>query len=473
MRPTARFWTVAAVGGALGLWGIVLDAPSLLLGGAAVGGWLLATQYRFLRDVEAALSGLTVDLGVDETPILAEEETQVRLEARLAETTPVALRVSAPTPTGVGDELPPLALDERHEVAVADLSWPVAGTFEFDAPRVTATDRHGLFTQTVAHGSSPSVVVEPRAPREIHVGRGGDETVTGFGDHDTGRTGSGLKPADVRAYVPGDTVRQIDWKATARLAEPHVREYEVETDRETRLFLDHRASMGEGPGGRTKLDYLRQVALAFVADAGRLSDSLGCYTVGGGGLTDVSDPSTADDHLAAIQRRLLSLAPTAADARPDRAYSPAAARRRADRLAADGSRFATILRPYFQHQDPYVEQFDSEPLFTAVRRHQTTAETLGVTVLLTDDARRAELRETVRLARRTGGQVLVFLAPTVLYRPGGLGDLADAYDEYVEFEEFRRSLDALDRVTAYEVGPRDRLTAVLDAGRADARRGSA
>jgi len=37
----------------------------------------------------------------------------------------------------------------------------------------------------------------------------------------------------------------IDWKSTARLGEPYVRETEGETDRHTALLVDHRAHTGE------------------------------------------------------------------------------------------------------------------------------------------------------------------------------------------------------------------------------------
>jgi len=89
-------------------------------------------------------------------------------------------------------------------------------------------------------------------------------------------------------------------------------------------------------------------------------------------------------------------------------------------------------------------------------------------VILTDDERETEVREAVKLARRIGtgdGGVLVFLAPTSLYEPGSLADLDAAYDRYADFERFRRSLAAIDGVSAYEVGPADRLDAVLASGR--------
>jgi len=67
----------------------------------------------------------------------------------------------------------------------------------------------------------------------------------------------------------------------------------------------------------------------------------------------------------------------------------------------------------------------------------------------------------VKAARRNGAQVLVFLAPSVLYETGGLDSVDRAYDSYLDFERFRRSLDRFERASAFEVAPGDRLRAVL------------
>jgi hypothetical protein len=87
------------------------------------------------------------------------------------------------------------------------------------------------------------------------------------------------------------------------------------------------------------------------------------------------------------------------------------------------------------------------------------------TVILTDDSRPERLREAITVARRGGNRVLVFLAPSVLFESGGLADLEAAYDRYVDFEELRRDLAGLPGVSAFEVGPGDRLDAVLATGR--------
>ncbi len=55
--------------------------------------------------------------------------------------------------------------------------------------------------------------------------------------------GRGLNFEEMRSYVPGDDVRTIDWKVTARTGRPHVRVYTEERDRPVLLVVDQRLSM--------------------------------------------------------------------------------------------------------------------------------------------------------------------------------------------------------------------------------------
>ncbi|MGY4480542.1 DUF58 domain-containing protein [Bradyrhizobium sp. USDA 3364] len=55
--------------------------------------------------------------------------------------------------------------------------------------------------------------------------------------------GRGLNFEEIRDYRPGDDVRGIDWKVTARLQKPHVRIFNEERDRQALLVVDQRLSM--------------------------------------------------------------------------------------------------------------------------------------------------------------------------------------------------------------------------------------
>jgi len=55
--------------------------------------------------------------------------------------------------------------------------------------------------------------------------------------------GRGLNFEEIRDYRPGDDVRSIDWKVTARLQKPHIRVFNEERDRQALLVVDQRLPM--------------------------------------------------------------------------------------------------------------------------------------------------------------------------------------------------------------------------------------
>ncbi len=63
------------------------------------------------------------------------------------------------------------------------------------------------------------------------------------GHHASRLRGRGLNFEEMRDYLPGDDVRAIDWKVTARTGEPHVRVYTEDRDRPALLLVDQRMSM--------------------------------------------------------------------------------------------------------------------------------------------------------------------------------------------------------------------------------------
>lgn len=480
MHPTRRSWAVAGLVAAVAALAVAVARP-LLLGGAAIAGaWFLARQAAFLAALEDAADGLAIEQSPTRLGVRTTASTPVTLAARLGDPSDLELSVRAGLPTAAEAE-DPLEVDlepgETGAEATTDIAWPTAGRHRFGPATLSATD--GWFHESVPVGSGPTVTAEPPGPRDVHVGEGGDQLAIAYGEHEAGRQGSGLEPAELREYVPGDTADNIDWKATARLSSPHVREYEAETERRTLLVADHRGALSTGRPGERKLDYLREVALATTAAARELGDPLGLLAVGDAGLTGRLEPASNPRHYVSIRRRLLDLEPTEPEVVPAAASDPSApdgtaggatALRRTIADLEGGDEFAERLRPFYTAQQGYRERFDDDPLYGAVRTARGRHTERVWTVILTDDSAPDELRETVALAREDG-EVLVLLAPTVLYEPGGLADVEAAYDRYVAFEEFRRELAGMDRVRALEVGPGDRLSTVLSVGRSRRSRG--
>ncbi len=63
------------------------------------------------------------------------------------------------------------------------------------------------------------------------------------GEWKTRHRGRGIDFEEVRLYQPGDDVRSIDWRVTARSQQPHTRVYREERERPVMLAADMRSSM--------------------------------------------------------------------------------------------------------------------------------------------------------------------------------------------------------------------------------------
>ncbi|WP_227379416.1 DUF58 domain-containing protein [Haladaptatus halobius] len=453
--------------------GAVVLAKPLLLGGAVgIFAWLLARQYLFVRIARETAENLSVAQSLERETVSRGEEVDVVLAAELPDAAAVRLDVEVNPPVAATgsdstEHGATILTGDRAVTTTYSVTMPIAGTFEFVAPTVTVTDRANLFRTAVTAGEARTITVDARAPEDLHVGIGGERVAGEYGDHKTSGRGIGIDPEEIREYIPGDSLRRIDWKATARLAHPHVREFEPQIDLRTAILIDHGASMTTGTEGRTKLDYARQVAISLVSYAFSKREPLGLYAVDESGLTAKHSPSANRSHYVTVRRWLYGLDPSVAStpASPSSPVrrSPGRAQRTVGRLNADDSPFGTRLRPFFGESGSYRRRVETGSLYDVTRTELVRLRGTVVTVLLTDDTNRNEVIETVKLARRRNDAVLVFLTPSVFFEETGLTDVENTYDRYVNFESFRRELAGLNGVQAFEVGPRDELERLLEA----------
>jgi len=472
MRPTRRWWSITAVGAVLLAISLVGDRFVPLVGASVLGAYCLVTAARAVSTIATAHDSLSVD--VDATPdrVPAGSETTVTVTATLDAPVdhPVTVDYTFPASVDAAPQSLTIASGERRAHATCAPAFPVAGRFSFPALTVTYESPDGLFTQRVPLDGQVSVTAEAQGTGDIHVGAGGDARGT-FGSHRGDSRGTrGDDFADLREYQPSDSVRRIDWKTTARLDTPHVREYEAEREQLTRLVIDARSTLAEGDSARTKLDYLREVALSILRSAERTGDPIALTVVDDRGVKTVTDATSTVNHYRRLRETLLALGGDR-QTRQQRAVaaetSPADAQTASTRLAGRSGPLTTFeltLIPYFSRTGSYVDQLSSDPLFAAVRRHVTEVSSGTWTVILTDDTERGRVVETVKLAARGSRYATAFVTPSVLFEPRGLSDLETAHERLVDFEEFRRRLDRIPRANAYEVAPDGRLRAVLAQG---------
>ncbi len=125
------------------------------------------------------------------------------------------------------------------------------------------------------------------------------------GEYRSAFRGRGLEFADVRPYAPGDDVRSIDWKATARLRAPYVRRYVEEREQTVLLLVDVSASTAFGRPGRSVRDVGLELAATLGLAAARSNDQVGAAAFSDQIEYGVA-PSARPQHVQRIIRDLLT-----------------------------------------------------------------------------------------------------------------------------------------------------------------------
>lgn len=92
--------------------------------------------------------------------------------------------------------------------------------------------------------------------------------------------GRGVEFEDVRPYVPGDEVRDIDWNVTARLGTPYVKRFVEERELTVMLAVDVSRSMRFGTAGPEKRELAAELCAVLGFAAIRNNDRVGLALVG-------------------------------------------------------------------------------------------------------------------------------------------------------------------------------------------------
>lgn len=87
--------------------------------------------------------------------------------------------------------------------------------------------------------------------------------------------GRGMEFDEARLYMPGDDVRMLDWRLTARTGKPHTKLYREERERPVLISVDYRASMFFATRGVFKSVLAARIASLIGWNAHHHSDRIG------------------------------------------------------------------------------------------------------------------------------------------------------------------------------------------------------
>ena len=124
-----------------------------------------------------------------------------------------------------------------------------------------ARDRLGLFVWEGVFGERHPLKVYPRPEHLLDLLKPSETQV--FAGNEVSRTkGDGIEFADIRPFVPGDRVRRINWRASARRGDLVVNEMHPERNTDVVLFIDSFSEARERAEGTLDLTVRAAAALA-------------------------------------------------------------------------------------------------------------------------------------------------------------------------------------------------------------------
>ena len=97
--------------------------------------------------------------------------------------------------------------------------------------------------------------------------------------------GTGGTFSQYRNYLPGDDLRQLDWKLLARTERYYIKQAETERNITVQLMVDASRSMLHDCGGYTKLEFAGYLAAALALLAHRQGDKVGLSVFNGDAAT--------------------------------------------------------------------------------------------------------------------------------------------------------------------------------------------
>jgi uncharacterized protein (DUF58 family) len=89
--------------------------------------------------------------------------------------------------------------------------------------------------------------------------------------------GRGVDFVESRSYLPGDDIRNMDWRVTARTGKPHTKIFQEERERPVLVVLDASPSLYFGTRTRLKSVAAGQLAAAVAWAAVRRGDRIGAF----------------------------------------------------------------------------------------------------------------------------------------------------------------------------------------------------
>jgi uncharacterized protein (DUF58 family) len=152
------------------------------------------------------------------------------------------------------------------------------GAFAIGPLLLRSRDRLGFHSWEAQIGAARPLRVYPSA-ETVRTLLAPLETQVFIGNQTARTKGEGIEFADIRGWAPGDRVRSINWRATARRGELHINQQHPERNTDVVLFLDTFTDVASGMRGT--LDMTVRAATSLAHRYLQRKDRVGVVSFGG------------------------------------------------------------------------------------------------------------------------------------------------------------------------------------------------
>ena len=207
---------------------------------------------------------------------------EVRLEVEHDFAQPLNIQIFDHVPHGLSFENLPLSVElqpGQHSQIGYRLRPLKRGHFTFEHCEINLPSPLGLWSDKRLLNVTDNARVYPDFAR-LYGGQllAVDNWLSQLGVRQRQRRGLGLEFHQLREFREGDSLRQIDWKATARQRTPIAREYQDERDQQIIFMLDCGRRMRSQDGELAHFDHALNACLLLSYTALRQGDAVGLST---------------------------------------------------------------------------------------------------------------------------------------------------------------------------------------------------
>jgi len=280
MKPASRLLLL------LGAW-LALAAPACLWPGQWLPGWkAMGLGVAILALVDALLGWRMPTPEVERVlPVILPVGAWTQVKLRIASGQARRIRVFDGVPPGMDQRHLPqeltLAASEPVELQYA-VSPRKRGRARFGPVCLLLASPLGLWWFARERGPAQELKVYPNfAPVKKYAVLAMGHRLQQLGIHHGRRRGEGSEFHQLRDYRTGDSLRQLDWKATARMRRLISRDYQDEQDQQVVCLLDCGRRMRTLDGRLSQFDHTLTALLLLAYVALREGDAVGLLTFAG------------------------------------------------------------------------------------------------------------------------------------------------------------------------------------------------